>query len=211
MVANGETTGTMIVRPLPERLAGKVAAFIRAAGTSEEAKAEGRPEMVFSRVYLPTQMKFYSDYNIRSRHFRCLETFFVHCDEDGEIRAVVSTDGLRTHRRVTGVNLVVAKLPNEDSGTYIATLLDAVLNEIRKYSATCKLRFTYIYDTSFESALGVRISDYLLHPPADSPLVEEGRIPNETGKNREAVMLSFMKQEPAAVEPHDQSALAESA
>jgi hypothetical protein len=179
------------VRVLPERWASRVSSFIRSAGTAEEAAAEDRPEMVFSRVYLPTQMNFYSDFNIRSRHFRCLETFFVEADDADEIRAVVSLEGLRTARRVSNVNLIVARVPADDGGAHLAELLGAVLREAGKYSATSKLRFTYIFDTSFEAPLGVRVSKFLTEPPADVPFVEEARIANETGKNREAVLLSF--------------------
>ena len=179
------------VRVLPERWAARVSEFIRSAGTAEEATAENRPEMMFSRVYLPTQMNFYSDFNIRSRHFRCIETFFVDEGSDGEIRAVVALEGLRTSRRAINLNLIVARPLWQDKGAYVAALLDGVLREASRYSAVDKLRLTYIYDTSFAAPIGIRLSDIFVHPPAHLPLVEEGRLPNETGKNREAVLLAF--------------------
>jgi hypothetical protein len=179
------------VRVLPESWAARVSDFIRGAGTAEQAAAEGVPEMLFSRVYLPTHMSFYSDFNIRSRHFRCQETFFVDIDEAGGLRAVVSLDGLRTKRRVANVNLIVARPPPSDPAAYLASLLDQVLRVAARYSAAVKLRLSYVYDTSFEAPLGVRMSSLFLDPPPSLPLREEARVANETGKNREVVLLAF--------------------
>lgn len=185
------TAAAQRVRVLPETWAASVSAFIRSAGSSEEAAAENRPQMVFSRVYLPTQMNLYSDFNIRSRHFRCQETFFVEAGDDGSIRAVVSLEGLRTKRRVSNVSLVAARLPADDPGGYLVDLLDQVLEVGARFSALTRLRFSYIYDTSFDAPLGVRMSSLLFRPPQHLPFFEEGRIPNETGKNREVVLLAF--------------------
>lgn len=179
------------VRVLPEIWCAPVSAFIRSAGSSEETTAEERPQMVFSRVYLPTQMNIYSDFNIRSRHFRCQETFFVEAGDDGSIRAVVSLEGLRTKRRVLNVSLIAARLPAADPGGYLVELLDQVLDVAARFSAVKRLRFSYIYDTSFDAPLGVRMSGLLFRPPQHLPFFEEGRIPNETGKNREVVLLAF--------------------
>lgn len=179
------------VRLLPEAWAGRVSNFIRSGGTAEEAESEGRPETVLSRVYLPAQMGYYSDFNVRSRHFRCLETFFVAVGPDDEIHAVVSVDGLRSTRVVTAVNLIVAQRSRGDRAGDLAALLDGVLREAQRYSATERLRISYLYDTSFEAPVGVRIATVLSDPPDALPLREEARFPNETGRNREAVMLAF--------------------
>ncbi len=186
----GNGTGLQI-RVLPERWAARVSAFVRSSGTAEEAAAEDRPQMVFSRVYLPTQMNFYSDFNIRSRHFRCSEIFFVQTDATDAIHAVVSLEGLRTAQKVANLSLIVARLTPGQEAAELVALLDQVLHEASKYSAVEKLRCTYVYDTSFQAPLGIRISNLLVHPPSTLPFFEEARIPNETGKYREAVLLAF--------------------
>ena len=190
-VAEIDTAAARRVRVLPETWAASVSAFIRSAGSGEEAAAENRPQMVFSRVYLPTQMNLYSDFNIRARHFRCQETFFVEAEDDGSIGAVVSIEGLRTKRRVSNVSLIAARLPADDPGGYLVELLDQVIEVAARFSAMTRLRFSYIYDTSFDAPLGVRMSNLLFRPPPHLPFFEEGRIPNETGKNREVVLVAF--------------------
>jgi hypothetical protein len=199
-----DTAVTRRVRVLPETWAASVSAFIRSAGSSEEAVADNRPQLVFSRVYLPTQMNLYSDFNIRSRHFRCQETFFVEADDDGTIGSVVSLEGLRTKRRVSNVSLIATQLPADDPGGYLVELLDQVLDVAARFSAVTRLRFSYIYDTSFDAPLGVRMSSLLFRPPQHLPFFEEGRIPNETGKNREVVLLAFPgrnQRQPMATSP----------
>lgn len=191
MMGSGGNGAGYHVRVLPERWAARVSAFVRSSGTAEEALAEDRPQMVFSRVYLPTQMNFYADFNIRSRHLRCSEIFFVQTDGTDGIHAVVSLEGLRTAQKVVNLSLIVARLTPGREGAELVALLDQVLHEASKYSAVEKLRCTYIYDTSFQAPLGIRISNLLVHPPSELPFFEEARIPNETGKSREAVLLGF--------------------
>ncbi len=200
-IAEIDTATARRVRVLPETWAASVSAFVRHSGSSEEAAAENRPEMVFSRVYLPTQMNLYSDFNIRSRHFRCQETFFVEAGDDGSISAVVSLEGLRTKRRVSNVSLIAARLPADDAGGYLVQLLDQVLEIAGRFSAMRRLRFSYVYDTSFDAPLGVRMSNLLFRPPQHLPFFEEGRIPNETGKNREVVLLAFAGRDPSQKMP----------
>ena len=179
------------VRVLPEAWAGRVSEFIRSAGTIEEAESEGRPETVFSRVYLPAQMGYYSDFNVRSRQFRCLENFFIAAGDDDEIRAVVSLDGLRSNQVVASINLIVAHLSEGDRAEDLRALFEGVLGEVRQYTNTERLRIGFLYDTSFESAVGVRISEQIVDAPESLGMVEEARFPNETGRTREAILLAF--------------------
>jgi len=179
------------VRVMPEAWAGRVSEFIRSSGTSEEAAAEGRPELVYTRSFLPSEGVNYADFNVRSRHFRCIENFFVETDEQGAIRAVVGIDALRTSARVLRVSLVVAHRGEGDPAARLAGLLDATLAEVCKYSQADRLRFAYVYDTTAQAPLGVRMSELFLDPPEALPIREEARIPNDTGQTREAVLLAF--------------------
>lgn len=202
MPAQDGTTGSR-VRVLPEIWADRVSQFIRSSVTPELVTATGEgsierteqdpdaPEMLFARVYLATQMNYYSDFNIRARHFRCIENFFVLTDDDDELRAVVGLEGIRSSRRVLNVGLIVARMPEEEPQRFLAELLDGVLHEAARYCQAIKLRFTYVYDTSFEAPIGVRMSEWLSDPDPSLPYEEEARVPNETGLNREAVLLSF--------------------
>jgi hypothetical protein len=180
------------IRVLPETWVTRVSEFIRSSGTLAEAEAEERPETVFSRSYLPAHMSYYSDFNIRSRHFRCIETFFVAVGPDEEIQAVVSVNGLRTDTAVATAVLIVARPSEGDRAADLAALLDGVLQAIKRFAASAhRLRISYLYDISFEAAVGVRISQLLVDAPESLHLVEDARFPNETGRNREAVLLSF--------------------
>jgi len=183
--------GSTSWRVLPESWAPRVSAFIRSAGTREESRSEGRPELVYSRAYLPGERTFYSNYNIRSPHFRCLETFFVEVDADGELVSVVGLDGLRTDSRVLAVSLVAARPDDQDPSERLAAMLEAVLDQASRYCDADRLRFTYVFDTSVEGPLGIHLSESLLNPAPHLPFREEARIPNETGQDREVVMLSF--------------------
>jgi len=176
---------------LPESWVTRVSEFIRSAGTLAEAEAEERPETIFSRSYLPAHMSYYSDFNIRSRHFRCIETFFVAVGPDEELQAVVSVNGLRTDTAVATANLIVARPSEGDRGADLAALLDGALQVMKRFAAVQRLRISYLYDISFEAAVGVRISQLLVDSPESLNLVEDARFPNETGRNREAVLLSF--------------------
>jgi hypothetical protein len=179
------------VRVLPERWIGRVSAFIRSAGTLEESLAEDRPEVVFTRGNLATGRASYSDYNIRTRHFRCLETFFVETDAQDVLRAVVALDGFRTSQRILNVSLVVARPDGSERSERLSLLLTRVLGEAAGYAAAEKLRFTYVVDSRSGVPLGSHLSELLLQPPEQLPFHEDARIPNETGQDREAVLLAF--------------------
>lgn len=179
------------VRVMPEVWANRVSEFIRSSGTSEEAATEGRPELIYTRSFLPSEGVNYADFNVRSRHFRCIESFFVETDENDAIRGVVGIDALRTGARVLRVSLIVAHPGEGDPAARLAALLDAVLKEANKYSQADRLRFAYVYDTTAQAPLGVRMSGLFLDPPDALPIREEARIPNDTGQTREAVLLAF--------------------
>lgn len=190
-IAGAPGAGPSEWRVLPESWTRRVSAFIRSAGTREESRAENRPELIYSRAYLPGERTFYSSYNIRSRHFRCLETFFVEVDGDGELVAVVGLDGLRRDSRVLAVSLVVARPDGRDPSERLAAMFAAVLDQASRYCDADRLRFTYVFDTSVEGPLGIHLSEALLHPSPHLPFREEARIPNETGQDREVVLLAF--------------------
>jgi len=176
---------------MPETWAGRVSEFIRSSGTTEEATSEGRPELIYTRSFLPSEGVNYSDFNVRSRHFRCIENFFVETDEADAIRAVVGIDALRTSSRVLRVSLVVAHSEEGDPARRLTALLDAVLKEASVYCEADRLRFAYVFDTTAQAPLGVRMSALFLDPPEALRVREEARIPNDTGQTREAVLLAF--------------------
>jgi len=95
------------------------------AGTPEEARLEGRPEIVFSKIDQTVLGAHYSDFNVRSRHFRCLETFLVEVDEAEQITALVAVDGLTSAKRILNVNLVVAMPSGQPVADRLRALLDA--------------------------------------------------------------------------------------
>jgi hypothetical protein len=171
-----------------------VAAFVAAAGTEEEIVGEDRPEIVFSQIDPIGLSLHYADFNIRSRHFRVLESFFVDAGADGRIRAVVGTTGLKRDRRVLNVQLVVLRRgPEEDVAARLRALLAGVFVRAREFApAVRKLRFTFVLDPSFGGALGAQVSRVLVEGWERVGLVEEARMANETGPGREAVLLAFV-------------------
>ncbi len=183
---------------LREATVAEVAAFIASGGTEEEVQLEERseeerPEIVFSQVDPLGLGLHYSDFNIRSRHFRVLETFFVEVDGEGRLEAVVSTTGLKRDRRVLTVQLVVIrKRPGEDPADRLRALLAGVCRVARGFvPGVRKLRFTFVLDPSFGGALGSQVSQVLIGGYEPAGLVEEARMANETGPGREAVLLAF--------------------
>jgi hypothetical protein len=179
------------IRVLPETWAGRVSDFIRSSGTEEEAAAEARPELLYTRFYLPAEGAYYSDFNVRSRQLRCIENFFVESDEQDEIKAVVAIEAPRSDSRVLRVSLVVAHVGDGDPAQRLAHLLDGVLSVARQFTPADRLRFAYVYDTTAETTVGVRMAKVFHNLPPELPFREEARIPNETGQTREAVLLAF--------------------
>jgi hypothetical protein len=170
-----------------------VAAFIASGATEEEGGHEERPEIVFSQIDPIGLALHYADFNVRSRHFRVIETFFVEVDDDGRIQAVVGTTGLKRDRRVLNVQLVVARpRPGEDAAERLRALLAGVGRVAREFApGVRKLRFTFVLDPSFGGALGSQVSQVLVDGYERVGLVEEARMANETGPGREAVLLAF--------------------
>lgn len=171
----------------------QVAAFVASGGTEDEVQVEDRPEIVFSQIDPIGLALHYSDFNIRSRHFRVLETFFVEEDADGRIEAVVGTTGLTRDRRVLNVQLVVMRhRPGETPAARLRDLLLGVGRVARHFtSAARKMRFTFVLDPSFGGPLGAQVSRVLIDGYEDVGLVEEARMANETGPGREAVLLAL--------------------
>jgi hypothetical protein len=169
----------------------RVAAFVAGAGTIEEARVDGQPEIVFSKIDQTGIPMHYSDFNVRSRHFRCLESFFVEVDAAGEITGLIAVDGLRSDRRILNVNLLVAAAGPEPRTVRVQGMLDGTLRAIRAFVPVAKLRLLYIFDHSFSAPLGAHVSPVLIDQFEDVGLFEEARIANETGPGREAVLLGF--------------------
>lgn len=180
-----------------------VAAFVASAGTEEElqdgARPDDRPEIVFSQIDPIGLPLHYSDFNIRSRHFRVLETFFVEVDGAGRIDAVVGTTGLKRDRRVLNVLLAVLRRdPERPPGEHLRAVLDGTCRVAGRFvPALQKLRFTFVYDPSFGGPLGAQVSRLLIDAADQAGLVEEARMANETGPGREALLLAFRAPEPS--------------
>lgn len=179
---------------LPEARIAEVSGFVCSAGTVEEARVNGVPETYYARSYVPLEANQYADYNIRSRHFRCFETFFIETDSGGELQAVAATDGLGATKRSLNVSLVVARPREPEPAEHLRGLFERLLGEAARYSPASKLRFSYLYDLSFGGPVGVRVSKLFLESPEALGLIEEARIANETGANREAVLLAYVRQ-----------------
>jgi len=173
----------------------RIAAFVATAGTPEEARLEGRPEIVFSKIDQTVLGAHYSDFNVRSRHFRCLETFLVEVDEAEQITALVAVDGLTSAKRILNVNLVVAMPSEQPIADRLRALLDGALEVCRRFTPIAKLRLLYIFDHSFSAPLGAHVAPLLIDGFEAAGLVEEARIANETGPGREAVLLGFFARE----------------
>lgn len=170
----------------------RVAAFVASAGTPEEARLDGRPEIVFSKIDQTGLPVHYSDFNVRSRHFRCLESFFVEVDPTGQVTGLVAVDGLRSDKRILNVNLLLARPGEEPMATRVQRMLDGTVAAIRAFVPVAKLRLLYIFDHSFSAPLGAHVAPVLIDEFDRAGLFEEARIANETGPGREAVLLGFL-------------------
>lgn len=170
----------------------RVAAFIASSGTAEEARLDGRPEIVFSKIDQTGLPVHYSDFNVRSRHFRCLESFFVEVDPEGRITGLVTVDGLRSDKRILNVNLVLMSPGSEPVEDRVRGILDGAVRAIREFVPITKLRLLYIFDHSFSAPLGAHVAPVLIDAFDGAGLFEEARIANETGPGREAVLLGFL-------------------
>lgn len=182
--------GRIIV--MPEAWVKRVATFVTSGVGEEQARAEARPAVLFSRTDPIAVQGNYSDYNVRSRHFRCLETFFVEVDDAGEIQAVVALEGLIHGKRTLLVYMVVALLPSEvGTGERLRGLLAGVQAKAAEFVPVGKLRITYLYDHSFAAPVQAQVAKLITDAPDEAGLIEEARVPNETGPGREAVLLSW--------------------
>ncbi len=170
----------------------RVAAFIAGAGTPEEARLETRPEIVFSKIDQTGLPVHYSDFNVRSRHFRCLESFFVELDPTGRITGLVAVDGLRSDKRILNVNLLLAEPGPEPIAARLQAMLAGAVASIQAFVPIAKLRLLYIFDHSFSAPLGAHVAPVLIDEFERAGLFEEARIANETGPGREAVLLGFL-------------------
>lgn len=183
-------TSRPTVKIFPETWATRVGEFVTRAGTEEEARAGGGPEVIYCRIGPVGMQSHYTDYNVRSRHFRCVETFFVEVDAGGELRSVVAVDGLLFGRPTLSVTLIVTRARDgEDQAAHLRGLLEAVLAEARRYADVRRLRLSYLYSHSFSAPLESQVSRLIVDAPERLGLVEEARIANETGAGREAVLL----------------------
>jgi hypothetical protein len=170
----------------------RVAAFIASSGTAEEARLDGRPEIVFSKIDQTGLPIHYSDFNVRSRHFRCLESFFVEVDATGRITGLVTVDGLRSDKRILNVNLLLAEPGPEPMTARLQRMLQGTVAAIQAFVPILKLRLLYIFDHSFSAPLGAHVAPVLIDEFDQAGLFEEARIANETGPGREAVLLGFL-------------------
>jgi hypothetical protein len=178
------------VRIMPETWAGRVSNFIRAASPLPPANSDSRPDLVFGRL-ARLGSHDYAGFIIRSRHFRCLRTFLVETGPGDEIESVIELDGLRSKHRIAQVELLVSRLPTSDRSSRLTALLDGTLETAARYANVQRLRFSYIHDSSLGEPVGTHVSPLLLEPPLGSPFVEEARVPHETGRGHEAVLLAF--------------------
>jgi len=188
---------------LPEAWVKRVSDFVVSGRMAEEGEPAGdRPEVLFSRSDPIVVQGNYSDYNIRSRHFRCLETFFIEVDEAGEIQSVVGLEGLLPGKRTVMVNLVIAR-PREgvDKATRMRELLEEVLRRAGEFVEISKLRITYLYDHNFSAPIQAQVWSTIIEAPERLGFIEEARIPNETGPGRDAVLLTMRAAEPPAESP----------
>jgi len=191
--------GTGRVSLLRERWLADVTAFVAAArAEGDEPETEGvergdAPEMAFCHMDPIGVPSHYSDFNIRSRHFRVVETFFVERDASGAITGLVSTTGLRRDRRVLHVCLVIVRrAPDERLADRVRTVLAGACREALGFAqAVRKLRFTFVLDPSLGGPLGAHVPRSLIDEYDRAGLVEEARIANETAPGREAVLLTF--------------------
>ena len=191
------TTSGRAVVLMREAWVKRISAFVANAGTPEEARLEGRPEIVFSKIDQTGLPVHYSDFNVRSRHFRCLESFFVEQDATGRITGLVSLDGLRSDKRVLNVNLLLAEPGPEPIAARLQAMLDGTVAAVRAFVPIAKLRLLYIFDHSFSAPLGAHVAPVLIDEFDRAGLFEEARIANETGPGREAVLLGFLAPEEA--------------
>lgn len=191
--ANGGAPASPAVVLLSEAAVVEVASFVASAGTEEEIEGQDRPEIVFCQIDPIGLALHYSDFNIRSRQFRVLETFFVERGPDGRIDAVVATSGVKRDRRVLNVLLAILRhRPDEDPAAHLQRVLTGVFRAARRFAEGLRrLRFTFVYDPSFAGPLGAQVSRLLLERPDDVGLLEEARMANETGPGREALLLGF--------------------
>lgn len=191
---------------LPEAAVVDVAAFVANAGPEEEIEGQDRPEIVFSQIDPIGLALHYSDFNIRSRHFRVLETFFVERGPEGRIDAVIGTSGVKRDRRVLNVLLAVLRhTSDEDPADHLRRVLTGVFQHAQCFAEPLRrLRFTFVYDPSFAGPLGAQVSRLLLDRWEDAGLHEEARMANETGPGREALLLGFAP--PALRAPADGAA-----
>lgn len=199
---DARSTSTVVL--LREAAVVDVAAFVAAAGTEEEIAGDDRPEIVFSQIDPIGLALHYSDFNIRSRHFRVIETFFMEVDADGRIQAIVGTTGLKRDRRVLNALLVVLRQqPGEDQAAHLRRVLEGVCRQARSFAPELqKIRFTFVLDPSFGGPLGAQVSRLLIDGYESVGLVEEARMANETGPGREALLLGFPA--PAAAAPAEE-------
>jgi len=188
----GETFG---VRVLPESWTSAVAAFVQEAIFPPEEADVGAAVLLWSRDYAPQQAHHFAPFNIRARHFRCQDTWFVQSQPDGALSGAVAFDGLRGDRPVVGVNLVVSRMSKRGIASELERLLSGAMEVAREYVPLSRLRFAYPFDPASGEPIGVRACGALLDPFNGLLLEEEARIPNETGRRREFVMLAFRPRE----------------
>lgn len=192
---NGDLERRVVI--LREAWIRRVSEFIASAGIKASAEDGGsaedpdKPQIFYSRLQLPLRQSHFSDFNIRSRHFHCAETFFLEIDPSDRLLSVVGTDGLLSRKRSLSLSLLVARDVGANRVEWLRRLFQGVLEVANRYTPTRKLRFSYIYDSNFRSPLGCQVDDLLLDPVEETRLQEEFRIANETGKGREAVLFGF--------------------
>ncbi len=189
------------VRIMPESWAFRVAGFLAAATDDAIGEVEVRPKVLFLRNNAMRQIDHLTGFNIRERHFRCIETFFVRADALGEIETVIAVEGIRTRSVVLTASLLVSKvLPSlaSEGGDTLAKYRRDVIVVAAEFCAASRLRFTYLIDSNGKNVVGGKMCQLLLQTPEDAGLFVEARIRHETGRDREIVMLGFPHIQPAS-------------
>jgi hypothetical protein len=182
------------VRIMPESWAFRVGGFLSVATDGTDGTVQVRPRVLFHRNYAVKQIDHFAGFNIRERHFRCIETFFIKADALGQIETVMVVEGIRTGNVVLNVNLFASRVlpfaPDQPSAA-LAEYMNDVIVVASEYCAASRLRFAYLLDMRSQRVVDGEVCQLLSETHGDAGLFVEARIPHETGRGRVAVMLGF--------------------